>query len=352
MQHRGTDFVALVPVWCLPRPGENRRFCGALSSGRIPDLDRERLPSGGWEAEPMTRRGDWRRVSKREPCPVCGRPDWCLLAGPEGNPTAALCPRVESSNRCGEAGWLHVLRDDGPVWAPWRRTIRKAVRMMREAEPPEIDFGKLASECQAALNPEALGRLACNLGLSLESLRRLGVGWSAAHRAFTFPMKDPGGRTLGIRLRLTSGRKLAIKGGHEGLFLPDGLDRGGRLLLAEGPTDTAAILDLGFRAVGRPSCSGGTRHVVGLVRRLQPAEVVLVGDRDTPGRVGAERLASTLAAYCPAVRVIAPPDGIKDARAWKRSGATAAEMQAAIDAVPVRRVTVRSKRARRRGGRR
>jgi hypothetical protein len=85
---------------------------------------------------------------------------------------------------------------------------------------------------------------------------------------FTFPMKDSNGRIVGIRLRLPSGRKLAIKDGKEGLFYPGDLQPGGRLLAAEGPTDTAALLDLGFSAVGRPSCNGGIRHVLQLVRRL------------------------------------------------------------------------------------
>ena len=38
-------------------------------------------------------RGDWQRVRKSRPCPVCGRPDWCLIAGPEDFPTAAICQR-------------------------------------------------------------------------------------------------------------------------------------------------------------------------------------------------------------------------------------------------------------------
>ena len=95
-----------------------------------------------------TTKGDWRRVSKAKPCPVCGKPDWCLVTGPQGDSTAAICARVESPKRCGEAGWLHVLRDDGPAWPPWRRTIRKAVRMMTEAKSNGIDFDRLAAEWQ------------------------------------------------------------------------------------------------------------------------------------------------------------------------------------------------------------
>jgi len=293
---------------------------------------------------------DWRRVSKAERCPVCGKPDWCLVAGPQGNPTAAICARTESPKQCGEAGWLHVLRDDGPAWPPWRRTIRRAVRMMGD-EKPLRDFARLAAECRAALKPEALEALADSLGLSSDSLRRLGVGWSGDRRAWTFPMHNAAGQVVGIRLRLADGRKLSVKGGREGLFLPEGIDRGGRLLVAEGPTDTAALLDLGFQAVGRPSCTGGTQHVVKLAQRLEPSETVVVADADEPGGRGAERLAAVLRLYCRAVRIITPPNGIKDARDWQRAGATTADVQAAIDAAEPRRLHVTAERKGRRHAR-
>jgi len=283
-------------------------------------------------------REDWQRVTKRRPCPVCGKPDWCLYAGPADAPTAAICARVESPKRAGEAGWLHKLRDTDD-WRPRRRTVRRVA--VKPDGKPIINFGGFARQCHLATHPDALRRFAASLGLSAESLRQLGVGWSPRHGAWTFPMSDANGQTLGIRLRLPNGRKLAVKGGKEGLFVPSDLEPGGRLLLPEGPTDTAALLDLGLAAVGRPSCSGGTRHVVELAQRLQPAEAVIVADHDEAGQRGADRLASTLAAYVPTLRVIRPPNGIKDARAWKASGATSGDVTAEIEAAPVRRLGVR-----------
>jgi len=50
--------------------------------------------------------------------------------------------------------------------------------------------------------------------------------------------------------------------------------------------------------------------------------VVVVADADDAGQAGARRLASTLAAYVPDVRVIAPPPPIKDARVGARRGDT------------------------------
>lgn len=288
----------------------------------------------------MTRTAtDWQRVSKGRPCPVCDRPDWCLYAGPADSPTAAICARVESPKKCGEAGWLHKLREDPLRPAPRRlRTIRPAT-----PEAPAVDFAKLAAGWAAVIHPYALDSLAKRLGLSPGSLRRLGIGWASTFRAFSFPMRDAAGQVVGIRLRGDNGKKWAVPGSREGLFYAADLPHGGRLLVCEGPTDTAACLDWGFHAIGRPSCTGGVRHAVELVKRLAPAEVVIVADGDTPGLTGAERLAAVLVAYVAAVRVVAPPRGVKDARAWLQAGGTSADVQAAIDAATPRRLVVACK---------
>jgi len=288
-------------------------------------------------------KGDWRRVTRAERCPVCGKPDWCLVAGPEGAPEAVLCQRVESPKRIGEAGWLHVLRESATVWPKWRTTFKRAVKLAAEAKADgePIGFGKLVGDARRAVQPEALERFADSLGLSVDSLRRLGVGWYADKLAWGWPMwPAEDGEPVGVRLRLAGGRKLSIRGGREGLFMPDGLRPGGRLFIAEGPTDTAALLDLGFSAIGRPSCAGGTRHTVNVVRNLASSDVVIVADADAPGLRGAEALASRLAAYCGDVWIITPPMPHKDARAWLRAGGTAADVRAAIDAAEPRRIRI------------
>jgi hypothetical protein len=61
---------------------------------------------------------------------------------------------------------------------------------------------------------------------------------------------------------------------------------------------------------GRPSCTGGIKLLVELMLARKPAEVVIVADRDEPGRRGADNLASVLVAYTLAVRVVTPPAGI------------------------------------------
>jgi hypothetical protein len=284
---------------------------------------------------------DWRRVSRRRHCPICGRPDWCLYAGPEGDPTAAICARAESAKRCGEAGWLHRLRDD-PLRRPERRFVRHVP--LAAGGTMRADLPSLAADYHRAAVPSRLNEFAASLGLSVTSLCRLGVGWSAEHCSWSFPMTDPAGNVLGIRLRKPNGFKFAVAGGREGLFLPSTAgDVFTSIYICEGPTDAAALLDMGFGNVaGRPSCTGGVRLLVELVRRRRPPGAVIVADGDEPGRRGACNLASVLTAYAPAVRVIAPPEGVKDARAWLRAGGGRQDVEQAIQAAPVRRLTVRA----------
>jgi hypothetical protein len=291
---------------------------------------------------PRRGRGEWQRVSKARPCPICGRPDWCLFSGPANDPEAVICPRTESGKRAGEAGWLHILREDRDRGIRTTRTRRVPLRRAVAGNAEEADVGAMAQACQDALPPSSLrlALLARQLGVTEASLRRLGVGWSATHKAWTFPMRDAAGEVRGIRLRGPDGRKWSVKGGREGLFLPDGLDAAQRLLICEGATDTAAALDMGCAAVGRPSCSGGVDLLLRLVRARRPGELVIVADQDAPGQRGARDLAAELRGYVPTVRVITPPT--KDLREWLRAGATAGDLAALIAAtVPLQiRVTV------------
>lgn len=284
----------------------------------------------------MSPRTEWNRVTRDRPCPVCGKPDWCLFAGPADFPTAVICPRTESDDRRGDAGWLHRLRDDEWDYR-WRRTVRA---------PPSVqgDFGDLARQFNEQMSHFAMKELAETLGLTRESLRRLEVGWSGERQAWTFPMSNANGDVVGIRLRLRSGRKLSIKGSREGLFLPGDLKPNERLLICEGPTDTAAMMDLGFQVVGRPNCNGGVKFVCELVKRLETEAVVCVADSDEPGQRGAERLVSSLMIHCPDVRIVSPPDGVKDARAWKAAGATMDDIAEAIESAAVRKLKIVVKR--------
>lgn len=246
---------------------------------------------------------EFQRVSKRVRCPICDHPDWCLI---RRDGERAICARVESAHRWGEAGWLHVLGEAIPV--PVRRSCRL---------PINRDFGPLADEYRHNIDIGRTMDLSAQLGVMTTSLTRLRVGWLPGVRAASFPMQDETGKVVGIRLRYQDGRKLSAKGGHEGCFVPDGGlgDLSDVIVICEGPTDTAAALDAGADAIGRPSCTGGTTIIKAL---LKGREAAIVADVDGPGVAGALRLATELLAARIPSRVVKPLNG-KDLRQWHPS---------------------------------
>lgn len=255
-----------------------------------------------------------KRVSKKIPCSVCEKPDWCLVAQ---DGSAAICARIESGSvkRCGDAGWLHQLRKI-PNWQ--RQPKRISIRTEQSC-----DLTQLAGEFQAQAEKQGMMEvLAKQLQVSAGSLLRLKVGWCARESCWTFPLRDAQGRVVGLNRRFADGRKRIFSGHKAGLYLPVDLPDDMQemtLLVVEGGSDTAAGLDLDFWAVGRFSCTHGTKLLRKLIKQRRPEQVVIVADADDPGQHGAKRLICQLKPYTPNLRILTPP--VKDLREWIRNGA-------------------------------
>jgi len=274
----------------------------------------------------------WLRVTRETPCPVCGHFDWCLIAADK---TACICPRTESAKRCGEAGYLHLLVEKPRPQEPRRIKLRFGTALP--------DLTTLATSYREAATVERLTTFAAELSVSVASLNAFGVGWAASYRAWAFPLTDPTtSKVTGIRLRRPDGAKFSVSGGKESLFLPTGTPATGEpLVIAEGATDAIAAHGIGFlNAVGRPSCTGGVRHIIELVKTRKPSGIVVVADGDGPGTRGAETLASVLALHCRNVRTIYPPTWCKDLRDWVAKGATRAAVEQLMHAADVRRLNL------------
>lgn len=262
----------------------------------------------------------WVRVSKRTSCPICGHHDWC---GITSDGAVARCMRVESDrpSPSGEGGWIHVLMDE---------VVPRPVT--RRPPGPNVDWERLLGTWRFDTQPGQLRRLATGLGVTTDSLERLGVVYAAQYRAWAFPMRNGRGYVIGIRLRNDAGSKWAVRGSRQGLFWPDMNTGTDPLIIVEGPTDAAAMLGLGYDVIGRPSCSGGIRLLEQVFERGHSRDVVILADRDEPkkrpdgstwypGQEGAERLAQRLAGLTRSTRIIKPLKG-KDARAWVQRGVT------------------------------
>jgi hypothetical protein len=302
----------------------------------------------------------WRRVTRFDPCPVCGKPDWCCVGEQSGD---VYCMRVPSDHPIAAGGWLHR---------------RQGVSKSNVAEPPQNHRGLRLSplpdnaKCglrkifldneksaykdhirsvmgerslaavlerwQKNVGVSELEQLSEHLGLASEPLKRLGVGWASEFRAWAFPMRSCAQALRGIRLRTDAGRKFAVRGGHEGLFF-DADCPSDVVCVCEGPTDTAAALALGYFAIGKPSCQSCHAEVASMVAMLAPRQIVIAADADGPGWLGALRTAEAIARPC---TVWTPP--VKDLREFVRAGGTREMIDCAVrDLEPImaknRRVT-------------
>ena len=157
-------------------------------------------------------------------CPVCGKPDGCIVSGEDpDNPRAVICIRTsEGSEKRMRFGYLHILKESGH--------IHRNAAVLPESESPVI--------------------------------------------------------------------------------------------IVEGMTDTAAVMDMGFIGVGRPSNLACTNLLSYLVRGRK---VIVVGENDEinpltgkrPGHEGMIATFQVLKKVCPDITWVLPPDHINDIRQWR-----------------------------------
>jgi hypothetical protein len=176
-------------------------------------------------------------------------------------------------------------------------------------------------EWTAATTPGALAEFAASLGVSTPSLVAVGAAWASPHSAWAFPMCDGHGNVVGIRLRNERG-KVAVRGSRQGIILAT-FGQSGRaaraptLFVCEGPTDTAAAVELGLFAVGRPNCCCGGAEIKVFARRHDVSRVVIISDNDKAGLDGARKVGGEL--KLPFVIYVPPA---KDLREFVRLGGT------------------------------
>ena len=281
--------------------------------------------------------GDWVRVSKREPCKICSRGDWC---GITRDGSVAHCMRVESDHPCPSGGWFRFLKA-----RPQRPTARHGPK------PPVrqrlFDAEKAMAGFRAEFEGDGVKRdsfdsliaIADDLRLPAACIDRLLAGRSDFNRAWAFPMLDGAGKTVGIRLRSYGGSdKWAVGGSRDGLFYDPDLQplelehngvKGREIVVVEGATDCIAGYCLGLPCVGRSACATGVGALRDLCWRLGVTRVTIVSDNDdykfrpdgTPWRPGIEGAQALARQLRRTYRIVTPPK--KDLRDWLGSGLNA-----------------------------
>lgn len=288
---------------------------------------REILTDAGIPAEVLSdRRG--------RPCPKCGGCDRFAAFEDVAERGVVFCRRCFNRGTNPKPGdglatlrwWLGVSVGDAVHWLKLWLGIVDGQPIPRVIEPRPIkpkpersvdpQMPEDADRWFAAMPAQWRSRAAELLGLPAEPLERLRVGWAEEYRATTWPMRDPDGRVVGIRLRCPStARKWAVRGSRAGLFYPCDQEPSGVLFVAEGPTDTAAVLSLGLPCVGVPSAGGCIDWLVAYLRKHSVQRLNVIADCDQAGMDGAERIESECREWCE-VKTIHPPGALKDVRAW------------------------------------
>ncbi len=246
------------------------------------------------------------RVTKQQPCLVCKKADWCRVFADGW----AECMRVQSDKPAKSGGWMHRVGDGPRLYVP----------PPPNRQPTTINATSMMREWLAATSPAEVDQFAVSLGVSPASLTAVGAAWASSHSAWAFPMCDGYGNVVGIRLRNERG-KFAVRGSRQGLFLAS-VPVQKTLFVCEGPTDTAAAIDLGLFAVGRPNCCCGGLEIRVFARRHDCNRVVVISDNDKPGLDGARKVGGELKLP---FAIYVPP--AKDVREFVRLGGTRAMIE-------------------------
>ncbi len=209
-----------------------------------------------------------RRVSKTHPCTVCKKPDYCLFGL-----DVALCMRVPSQSTKvfsdGTVAYLHR-RDGGPL----------PTLPPKRQDQPTLNCSKLLLKWGVDYGFKSLAYLANSIGVKADALEQSGCVKAPEHGVWAWPMYDGKGYVIGIRMRHESGKKWAVPGSHNGLFLSKKLSRD-ELWIVEGVTDLAAAISMGQdNCVGRPSCNGGVGFLNETIKRLGIKRATIVADVD------------------------------------------------------------------------
>jgi hypothetical protein len=240
------------------------------------------------------------RASERRPCPICGKPDWCLVS--DG---AALCARNENKHRIGDAGWLWVLSKS--------KTVKRST-VMEYRLKPDRDWDAMRDGFLIDITEPQVKWLADRLQVTPQSLRDFEIGWSNARAAYTFPLQYPDREFCGFQYRTMNGAKFVATGSDiSGLFIPWQIPLNGdsSIYITEGVSDAAFLHSRGRMAAARFSKNTYPIFVRDFLIDFDPPfdRVVIVADNDEDGGglSSAQRLARVCASDYWRIGVLVPP---------------------------------------------
>src|SRR3990167_4983594 len=261
---------------------------------------------------------DYVRVSPTFPCPICGKADGCLVRKTGEH---VICYHVQST-KLWKIGFLHRL--NSAKASEVRSGMVASPKAVAYAAPK---FDQLQEIYRATITPYRTEELAEQLGVSTSSLDAMGIGWSNAHRVYTFPVRDQQRRIVGIQTRDQRGKKRMVRGSAAGVFWPlpsqinaDVTDRvrcavgaftTNPVFITEGMSDTAAARTMGLNVAGRFNNVSGKEILAAL---MKACTVFLIADNSGPELRGAMELVVSLRPVTKYTGAVVLPYNVKDLR--------------------------------------
>ena len=206
------------------------------------------------------------RVTKDMPCPICGKPDWCLISIDK---VVAICSRVsEGSIKSVKSGHIHKLQENQKpkchIKPPSKKIIdHKAMALAYE----RLDTSQVG-----------LRKMAKYLSVKVAILQSMHAGYDEYRNYWVFPMFNEQFEIIGLKCRNLSGNKWCIDGSRLGVYVGASYNPNQPLMIVEGESDTATVLNQGFNVLGRPSATACFDLIV---RMVVAPEVYLFADTDS-----------------------------------------------------------------------
>lgn len=262
----------------------------------------------------------WLRVNQCNPCPVCSKPDWCLISK-DGK--SAICARIESDKLAGDkgAGWVHKLDNYAPLL---QIKPRQDVKQNPKAAPGIIDkvYRALLAELSLSeahrenlqrrgltsagienLDYRTLplkGRCELVKGLLSKGAKLAGVPgfyfeggyWHLAGSAgIAIPVRDTQKRIVGLQIRCDNAdgaryKWLSSRGFNAGcspgvpVHVSGTALINGEIWVTEGPIKADIAAMKLSRAVLAVAGVGNWPGVIPIIRELKPKRAIIAFDMD------------------------------------------------------------------------
>ena len=236
----------------------------------------------------ITQREKMVKVSASRPCPICRKPDWCLVA-PDGSST--ICQRVQSDKKAGNAGWLHVIKG--------ATTTKEVANSADTAKADNKAAAKLytsASDAISALSfhrgqPTRIDTYRDGTGQVVGKVLR----WDTADDKTFLPLRrSPDGWTCEA---MPAPRPL--------FDLPTLLDTTDTVFVGEGEKVAGALAGIGLTCTTSP---GGAKSASSADwSALKDRPIVVLPDNDAPGLQYAVDVAAILHGKAKSIKIVQLP---------------------------------------------